>query len=163
MKRSCYPIDLTDEQWLRVELHIPASKPGGFRWEVDKRRVFNALLYQSRTGCQWRALPEDLSPWGTVGDYFYRFRDDGPWGLLHDLLSEHVRVAAGKEPTPSEAVIDSQSVKRTEKGGLPRLRRGEKGERSEATHCGGHAGDDPGGGGRHRGHSGAVNICSGCQ
>lgn len=117
MKRNSYPSDLTDEQWMLIEPHIPPGKHGGRRREVDMRKVIDGICYQSRTGCQWRALPHDLPPWSTVAYYFYRFRNDGTWQALHDQLREQVRVAAGKAPTPTAAVIDSQSVKTTEKKG----------------------------------------------
>ncbi|NNM85263.1 MAG: transposase [Phycisphaerales bacterium] len=100
-----------------IEPHIPPEKHGGRHRRVDMRQVSNGLLYQSRTGCQWRALPKDFPPWGTVAYYFYRFRNDGTWQAIHDTLREQVRVAAGKEPTPSAAVVASQSVKTTEKRG----------------------------------------------
>src|SRR4051812_49787479 len=117
MDRKPYPLDLTDAQWELVEPHIPPERWGGRTRSVPMREVFNGILYLSRTGCQWRAIPHDLPNTSTVRHYYDRFRDDGTWERVHDLLRAGVRVADGREPTPSAAVLDSQSVKATEKRG----------------------------------------------
>jgi putative transposase len=117
MARIAYPSDLTDAQWRLIEKRIPPAKPGGRHRSVDLREVVNGILYLVRTGCSWRQLPHDFPPWGTVHYYYWRFRQERIWQEIHDALREKLRKAAGRKKSPSAAIIDSQSVKTTEKGG----------------------------------------------
>jgi putative transposase len=115
--RQPYPSDLTDEQWELIQDFIPAPKPGGRPAVYERREIVNALLYLTRTGCQWRALPHDLPPWRLVYWYFMAWRSDGTLEQLHDRLRSAVRRGDGRASQPTAAVLDSQSVKTTEAGG----------------------------------------------
>src|ERR687896_730229 len=117
MSRARYPSDLTDRQWRRLEPLVPGAKPGGRARSADVREIVDAILYVLRNGIIWRALPHDFPPWPTVYRYFRLWRLDGTWEAIQAALRAEVRVADGREATPSAAVLDSQSVKTTEKGG----------------------------------------------
>jgi putative transposase len=112
-----YPTDLTDAQWAFIEPIIPAQEEPGRPRTVDLRRVLDALMYQARTGCQWRMIPLDFPPSGTVRYYFDKWNDDGTMLEIHDQLRRQVREQQGREREPTAMVIDSQSVKTTEAGG----------------------------------------------
>ena len=118
--RRAYPSDLTDGQWevLRPLLERPRRADGkGRPAVVDLREVTNAILYLLHEGCRWRALPHDFPAWQTVYWYFARWTDDGAWERALDVVRRQAREQSGRDPEPSAVVIDSQSVKTTEKGG----------------------------------------------
>jgi transposase len=125
--RKHYPSDLSDAQWEILEplLGSPASGRGR-RPAVSRREIVNAIFYVLRTGCQWRHLPHDLPNWNTVYWYFARWVNDGTWERVNDELRRRVRVQAGREAEPSAAIMDSQSVKTTEKGGTAAMMPGRK-------------------------------------
>jgi transposase len=112
-----YPSDLTDDEWELVKPLIPPAKRGGNRRHVDEREIVNTLMYILSTGCQWRALPKDLPPRSTVYDYFDLWSWDGTLDRIHHALYVQCREQAGREASPTAAIIDSQSVKSAEKGG----------------------------------------------
>ena len=117
-----YPSDLTDEEWAVIAPLIPPAKRGGNKRTANVREVVNGLMYILSTGCQWAALPKDLPPRSTVNDYFLRWDWDGTLGRIHHALYVRCREQAGREASPTAAIIDSQSVKGAEKGGIASIR-----------------------------------------
>ena len=118
-----HPSDLTDAEWALVEPLIPPAKRGGNKRTVNMREVVNGLMYVLSTGCQWAALPKDLAPRSTVHDYFACWDWDGTLGRIHHALYVQCREQAGRDASPTAAIIDSQSVKGAEKGGGASTRR----------------------------------------
>jgi transposase len=131
-----YPSDLTDEEWALVKPAIPPAKRGGNKRTVDVREVINGLMYVLSTGCQWRAIPKDLPPRSTVNYYFCRWEYDGTLVRLHHALYVLCREQAGRNASPTAAIIDSQSVKSAEKGGRTSIGRASTAARKSKARSG---------------------------
>lgn len=119
-----YPSDLTDPEWALVEPLIPPARRGGRPRKVDVREVLNAVFYVLSTGCQWAALPRDLPPRSTVWDYLDLWDWDGTIQRIHHALYVECREKAGREASPTTAIIDAQSAKGAVKGGARLIRKG---------------------------------------
>lgn len=117
MTRKPYKSDLAEQEWRLIEPLIPPAKPGGHPRTVDMREVVNAIFYLLRTGCSWEMLPHDFPPYSTVYYYFRRWQRRGLWEQINQVMREQVRMKQGKSPQATAAIVDSQSVKTTEKRG----------------------------------------------
>jgi len=117
-----YDSDLTDEEWALIAPLIPPAKRGGGKRTVNIREILNAIFYVLWTGCQWKALPKDLPPKSTAHWYLMLWNWDGTLERIHHVLYVAVREQEGRKPSPTAAIIDSQSAKAAQKGG-PRLTR----------------------------------------
>jgi transposase len=118
-----YPSDLTNAEWALIARLIPPAKHGGHPRKVNEREIVNGLLYLLSTGCQWRAIPTDLPKRSTLYGYLDRWQWDGTLDRIHHELYVRCREHAGREASPTAAIIDSQSVKSAEKGGAKSIRR----------------------------------------
>jgi len=111
MSRQAYPSDLTNAQWDILEPLIPAPAEEAPNLTYERREIVNAILYVLRSGCPWRLLPHDLPAWGTVYWYFRRWQREGIWDQALTTLRREIRIKQCRDPEPSAAIIDSQSIK----------------------------------------------------
>ena len=115
--RKAYQSDLSDAEWSCLEPHLPLPKAAGRPKLHSAREILDAIFYLVRGGCAWRLLPHDFPPWKTVYRYFRFWRLDGTWERMHSALRKRVRVRLQRNPQPSAAIVDSQSIKTTGVGG----------------------------------------------
>jgi transposase len=119
MNRKAYLDDLRDEEWEQIEpiLQEGIYRKAGSRGKHPRREMLNAIFYVLRTGCRWRDLPHDFPPWTAVYSQFVRWQARGVFAKMNDCLRKSLRVLLGKAPEPTAGIVDSQSVKTTEKKG----------------------------------------------
>lgn len=117
MSRKAYPSDLSDAEWQEIRLLLPVESSIGRPRQVDLREIINGIFYILSEGCRWRALPHDLPPWQTVYNYFRHWQRLGVWQQIHIQLRQRVRQSLDKAELATAGMIDSQSVKTTEKKG----------------------------------------------
>jgi putative transposase len=118
--RKTYQSDLSDAEWSCLEPHLPAPEANGRPRLHSPRKILDAILYVLKSGCAWRLLPHDFPPWKTVYHYFRSWRLDGTWERMHLALRKRMRVRLERDPQPSAAIVDSQSIKTTGVGGKER-------------------------------------------
>jgi putative transposase len=117
MNACLYASDLNDAEWALLAPLVPRSHPAGRRQTYPLRRIVDAIFYLLRTGAQWRLLPHEYPPRGAVFYHYAQWREDGTWEHVTQVLRESYRRTIGRNPQPTAAIIDSQSVKTTEMGG----------------------------------------------
>jgi putative transposase len=128
-----YPSDLSDPEWQILSALLPEPSGPGRPRTRNLREILNAIFYLLRSGCAWRMLPRDFPPFQTVYYYFRKWRQDGTWEEIHEALRDRLRVQEGREASPSAAILDSQTVKTTEKGGPAATTRARKFKAASAT------------------------------
>jgi len=117
MCRKNYSTDLLDEEWQILMPLLPEGKSGGRNRKWDMREILDGIFYIVRSGCAWRLMPHDFPPWHTFYDYFRKWRISGLWEEINKILRERIRNLDGREASHSAGIIDSQSLKITDKGG----------------------------------------------